>query len=588
MLLTKKYDLTERQQLISVCMGLEDADLVLAGGQIIDSAVGEIRKADIVAKGSRVAFVGDARKVKTSSYTNFIDVTSEYITPGFIDSHAHVESVMLTPSAYASLVLPHGTTGAVIDPHEVANVSGLEGLRAFLDDAGNTSFRFYVQAPSCVPSAPGLETSGHSLDLSAIRMLLSLKGVWGLGELMRYDDIVEGDNESLEKVRLAYEKGTVVDGHSPLLRGEQFQAYASSGVMTDHTSRIQEEVLERLRSGVHVAVQDRPGESSFDGIVDALKNVDTRRAAFCIDDIEPDEVEERGHIVSLVRKAVDLGLDPVRAVQMATLNVAEAYQIDSELGIIAPGRYADLAVFKDLETFTVDKVVLNGHLVASQGKSLIEVPRSDFHRFRDTVKVRQGLMPDDLLVRVELKSGHGLVRVVTVEGALVERELEVSNYDVLPNPVKGIVRMAVLERHGKNGNIGKGFIEGTGLRSGAITTSVSHDAHNVVSIGVSENDMYRGVREVEQTGGGIVATTNGRVLAKVELPYYGLLSDNSKTSKTVGELRRVVLGMVLKIPLRKLMFLSLPVGRGNFKITDMGLVNYAEKAFLHLVVSLLP
>lgn len=588
MLLTRNYDLAERIGLIAVCMGLEEADLILAGGHVVDVATEEVRRADVAAKGSRIAYVGDAGKVKTSRSTCLIDVSGRYVSPGFIDSHAHVESTMLTPSAYASLVIPHGTTGVVIDPHEVANVSGLEGIRAVLDDAERAPLKFYVQAPSCVPSAPNLETSGFTIDSSAIEMLLSFKGVWGLGELMSYDKILEGDSESLEKIRLAYEKGAVVDGHSPLLREERFQAYASSGVTTDHTSRTEEEVLERLRSGVYVMVQDRPGESSFEGIIDALKKVDTRRAMFCTDDIEPDEVEERGHLVSLVRKAVALGLNPVRVLQMVTLNVAEAYSVESDLGIIAPGRYVDLIVLNDLETFTIDSVFLNGRLAASQGRFLIEVPKSNFQNFRDTVKFRQDLAPSDLLLRVELKKGRAAVRVVTVEGRLVERELEVSDYEVLPNLEDDIVRMTVLERHGRNGNVAKGFIQGTGLRGGAIATSVSHDAHNLTSIGVSEKDMYLGVKEVERVGGGIVATMSEKVLAMVKLPYFGLLSDDPKISEDVGELRRVVADMGLKIPFRKFMFLSLPVGRGNFKMTDMGLLNYAEKVFLSPAVRLSP
>ena len=586
MLVTKKYDSTERKRLISVCMGLEDADLMLAGGYVIDVAVGEIRRADIAVKDKRVAYVGDVGKVRAGPSTNLIDMTGKYLAPGLLDSHAHVESTMLTSSAYASLVLRCGTTGAVIDPHEVANVSGLEGVRALLKDANNTPFKFYVQIPSCVPSAPGLETSGCTLDASAIEMLQELEDVWGLGEMMSYDKVLGGDNETLGKIRLAYERGMVVDGHSPLLRGERFQAYASSGVMTDHTSRTEEEVLERLRSGVHTMIQDRPGESSFEAIVDVLKKVDTRRAMFCTDDIEPDEVEERGHVVSLVRKAVDLGLDPIKAVQMATLNVAETYLIESELGIIAPGRYADLVIFHDLKEFTVDKVFANGSLAVSQDVLLIERPKPDFQRFRHTVKLRQDLTPEDFLLRVKLKSGRSLARVVTVDGELMERELEVSDHHVAPNPADDTVRMAVLERHGRNGNIGKGFISGTGLKRGAIASSISHDAHNLVCIGVSENDMYQAVREVEKVGGGMVAVMSGGVLAKVELPFFGLLSDDLNVCKAIKELRKAVLDMGLKIPFRKLMFLSLPVGRGNYKITDIGLVNYAEKEVLSPLVSL--
>jgi len=585
-LLTKKYDLAERKSLISACMGLESADLILAGGNIVDVTTGEIKRTDVAVKGSRIAFVGNLAKVKTSSSTSTVDIAGKFVTPGFFDPHAHVESTMLTPSAYASLVIPHGTTGAVIDPHEVANVSGLEGVKALWDGAKRAPLRFLIQVPSCVPSAPGLETAGHTLDSSAIEVLLGLEGVQGLGELMSYDKVLNGEAEILKKIGLAYEKGMVVDGHSPLLREERFQAYASSGVMTDHTSRTEEEVLERLRSGTQVMVQDRPSESSFKAIIDTLRRIDTRRAMFCTDDIEPDEVEERGHLVSLVRKAVELGLDPVRAVQMVTLNVAEAYQAQSEFGIIAPGRYADLIVFSDLQTFTVEEVILNGRLAASQGRLLIEASKSDFHNFRNTVRPRENLTPDSLALKVERSEGTGKLRVVTVDGSLLEMELKISNHEVQPDPAEDIVMMAVLERHGRNGNIGIGFMQGTELDRGAVATSISHDAHNLTCIGISKDDMYRAVKEVEKMCGGMVAAMNGKVLARVKLPYFGLLSDSLKVSKDLRELRKVVAGLGLKIPLRKLMFLSLPVGRGNFKITDMGLIDYAKKTVLSPVLSL--
>jgi len=567
-------------------MGLESADLVLAGGNIVDVATDEVRRADIAVKGSRIAFVGDLARMKTSSATEIINIAGKFVTPGFLDPHTHVESTMLTPSAYSSLVIPHGTTGAVIDPHEVANVSGLHGVKALWEDAKHGPFKFVVQVPSCVPSAPGLETSGHTLDPRTIEVLLGFEGVRGLGEVMSYYEVVDRQDETLEKIGLAYERGMVVDGHSPLLREERFQAYTSSGIMTDHTSRTEEEVQERLRSGTQVMVQDRPSESSFKSIIDILRKIDTRRAMFCTDDIEPDEVEERGHLVSLVRKAVELGLDPVRAVQMVTLNVAETYQAESEFGIIAPGRYADLVVFSDLQTFVVEEVILNGRLAASQDKLRIEVPKSDFHNFRDTVRLRENLTPDSLVSKVELNEGRGMVRVVTVDGGLVERQLKISNHEVLPDPVEDVARMAVLERHGRNGNIGKGFIQGTGLKCGAIATSISHDAHNLTSIGISKEDMYRSVKEVEVMGGGMVAIMKGTVVAKVELPYFGLLSNNLKITRDLKELRKLVAGMGLKISLRKLMFLSLPVGRGNFKITDVGLVDYARRTVLSPVLSL--
>ncbi|MDW8045037.1 MAG: adenine deaminase [Nitrososphaerota archaeon] len=586
MLLTKSYSLEERKALVSVCTGLERPDLILSGGSIVDVATGEVREVDVVIKGSRIAYVGNLRDLNISHLGSVIDVKGTFITPGFIDPHAHVESTMLTPSAYASLLIPQGTTGAIIDPHEIVNVSGFEGLTFFLKDADSTPFKFYVQAPSCVPSAPGLETSGYIVSSSDIEKLINRKDIWGLGELMDYKKVIEGDVESLMKIKHVYERGGVIDGHSPSLKGMMLQAYISSGIMTDHTSRSKDEVLERLRCGLNVMVQNRPDKDLLRDVIETLKCIDTRRVLLCTDDIEPDEVEDRGHLVSLVREAVDLGLDPVKAVQMVTLNVAEAYRFDSELGMIAPGRYADLIIFNDLKRFDVDKVIMNGRLVASKGKLLIEIPKFDFDRFKNTIKVKAGIKPDDLVIKVELERARALVRVVTVNGELREVELSVSNYKVMSRPMDDIVMLAVVERHGKSGNIGKGFIQGTGLREGAIVTSVSHDVHNLTSIGTSEYDMYLGIKEVERMGGGIVVVMNGKVLASVELPYFGLLTDDLGVCSKVRELRKVLLNMGVKIPLRRLMFLSLPVGLGNFKITDKGLVDYKRGIVLPTIISL--
>ncbi len=586
MILTKRYDIEERRRLIFTCMGLDKPDLTLTRGLIIDVATSEVRRADIVIKGSRIAYVGDVKDLRISHLGVVIDVNDKFITPGFIDPHAHVESTMLTPSAYSSLLIPQGTIGAIIDPHEVANVSGLDGLKYFLKDANSTPFKFCIQMPSCVPSAPNLETNGYTISLSDIERLLKLNDICGLGELMSYKKVINGDIEQLMKIKLTYEKSGIVDGHSPSLKGSILQAYISSGIMTDHTSRSKDEVIEKVRSGFYVMIQNRPDESLLRDVIDTLKNIDTRRIMFCTDDIEPDEVKEKGHLISLVREAVDLGLDPIKAIQMVTLNVAMAYRFDSELGIIAPGRYADLIIFNELKKFDIDKVIMNGKLVASKGKLLIDIPKANFKRFKNTIKLKVGLNPNDLVIRVEKEKARALVRVVTINGDLKEVELDVFNYKVMSKTIDDIVRLAVLERYGKGGNIGKGFIQGTGLKKGAITTSISHDAHNLTSIGISEYDMYLSVKEVERMGGGIVAVMDEKVLAKVELPYFGLLNDDLKVCDEVKALRIALLNMGLKIPLRRLTFLSLPVGRGNFKITDKGLVDYKKGIILPVIISL--
>jgi adenine deaminase len=585
MILRKKFDVVERKNLIDVCMSLKRPSLALVGGQVVDLILHKIKKADVIIEGERVAFVGDVKRV-LEPY-NVVEVDGKFLIPGLIDAHAHVESVMVTPSVYSSLVIPQGTVCAIVDPHEIANVSGVEGLKAFLKECEMVPFKFYLQTPSCVPSSTGLETSGHILGAVEVREMIEY-GFQGLGEVMDYRRLVEGEKEILEKIKFVYENNGVIDGHCPKVTGATLQAYAAGCIMSDHTARRAEEILDKVGVGFYVMIQDRPGESAFEEMVDVIKTLDVNRICFCTDDIEPDVIVEKGHLLSTVKKAIDFGLDPIRAIQMATLNPAILYGIQWDLGIIAPGRYADILVLDDLKEFSIEKVMVNGNVAALNKRLTIKIEKTDsFSMFKNTVKLKNELAPADLVIKVDAERGNVYARILTLEGEVEEEVLEIMEYEVSPNPLKNIVRIAVLERHGKNGNIGKGFIKGLGIKRGAIASSVSHDSHNITVAGVCKEDMYIAVKEIEKSGGGLVVVDERRCLAKVSLPYFGLLSDNINVVEELKKLRKAASLIGFNIPLRRFMFLTLPVGRGKFKITDKGIVDYEDKTIFSPIISLI-
>lgn len=574
MLLTKSYDMIERKNLIDVCMGRKRPSFALVGGNVLDPVSQRVRKADIVVEGKRIAYVGNVKDV-LEPYEIF-EVDEKFIIPGLIDAHAHVESVLVTPSVYSSLVMREGTTCAIVDPHEIANVSGVSGLNAFLREVEIVPFKFYLQAPSCVPSSAGLETSGAELNYLDIKRMLE-KGFRGLGEVMDYKKVLEGNEEVLRKVKFAYEYGGIVDGHSPKVGGTMLQSYVACGIMTDHTVRNATELLEKLETGLYVLVQDRPGESSFEEMVNVIKSLDISRICFCTDDVEPDEIVETGHIIKTVKKAIGFGLNPIKAVQMVTLNPATLYGIQWDVGLIAPGRFADLLVLDSLQELNVEKVIVNGKVLVSNRKLLVTIEKINFNDFKNTVKVKSDLRAEDLVVKANVERGVANVRVLNLDGEIEEDVLEILDYEILPDISKDIVRIAVLERHGRNGNIGRGFIKGLGIKRGAIATSVSHDSHNITVAGVSKEDMYAAVRGIRDSGGGLIVIEDGKCLAKVSLPYFGLLTDDIKIFEELKRLRNAASNIGLNIPLRKFMFLTLPVGRGRFKITDMGIVSYQDK-----------
>ena len=468
-----------------------------------------------------------------------VDGGGRYLLPGFIDGHVHIESSMLCPARFAELVLPFGTTTVMADPHEIANVKGMAGLRYMLEASRELPLDVHVMLSSCVPALP-VEDAGAVLGADDIAPLLSDEKVGGLAEMMNVPGLLSGDDDVLEKLERTLAAGKVIDGHAPLLSGAELDVYAALGVRTDHECTTVEELQARVSCGMYVLLREGSASRDLLKLLPGLTPENQRRCLFCTDDRQPADILRRGHIVNNVRMAVAAGVDPVSAVRMATLNAAECYGL-RDRGGIAPGLRADLVLVEDLESFRVLSCWAGGELVAKEGRMLRSLPqRNPGELYRSVVLAPLPERP--FSVRVP----SGRARVIGLLPHSLITECQVRDVNTGPdgevelslNP--GLVKIAVLERHHATGKIGVGLLEGRyGLHGGAIATTIAHDSHNIVVAGDDENDMLLAVRELERMEGGIVMVAGGRVLASLPLPVGGLMSE-SPAEEVAGKLKELL------------------------------------------------
>ena len=562
-------------KLINVARGLEPADLVIKGGQIVNVFSQEIYPADIAIYGGRIAGVGNY------SGPNELDARGKFIAPGFIDGHMHIESSMVTVWEFAKTVMPRGTTTIVADPHELANVLGVEGIEYVLKTAKYQPLSVYVMLPSCVP-ATDMETSGARLK--AIDLLPYLDSPWvlGLAEMMNYPGVIEGSEEVLDKLRMI--GGKVVDGHAPQLSGKDLNAYIAAGIGNDHECTTVEEALEKLRLGMTVAVREGSVTRDLLALLPLIKPENADRFFFCTDDRTPDDLIRRGHIDSMVRMAIGAGLEPALAIRLATINAARYFGLP-KVGAIGPGWFADLNVLSDLKTCAVEKVFKRGHLVAEKGYLLGNKPMSAMIDVRNTVRIRP---LGDSSFRIPAKSGRARVMEL-IPNQIITRQIfaEPKRDDghVVSDAKNDVLKIAVIERHHGTGNIGLGLTKGFGLKSGAIASSVGHDAHNINVVGTNDADMRAAVEEIVKMQGGFAVASGGKILASVALPIAGLLS-NKTLSDVKDELEAAnratrELGCVVPEPFMALSFMALSV-IPELKLTDRGLVDVNQFKFVDL------
>lgn len=560
--------------IIAVARGEEPADLWLKNAQVVNVLSAEIHPADVAIYGGHVVGFGQYEARQT------IDLEGRYLCPGFIDGHVHLESSMVQPSEFARAVVPHGTTTVVTDPHEIANVLGLDGVRYILEASEGLPLTVYVMLPSCVP-ATHMETAGAELSAADLATLLDHPRVLGLAEMMNFPGVLFRVPEVLEKIGIAGQRP--VDGHAPGLSGKDLNAYVAAGVHSDHECTTLDEAREKLRRGMHIFIREGTTARNLRDLLPLVTPANARRCSFVTDDRHPEDLLSEGHIDDLVRKAVAQGLDPVIAVQIASINTAEYFGLRN-VGAIAPGYRADLLVVDDLERFSVAQVFTAGQLVAEEDRFLPSSTELPQVPLESTMRLDLGAL--DFTVA----AGEGPAKVIGVipEQVITEKlsaQLPVKDGQAVADPDHDLLKMAVVERHRNTGHVGLGFVKGFGLRKGAIASSVAHDSHNIVVVGANDADMRAAVEVVAEMGGGQVVVADGQVKARLPLPIAGLMSDQplEKVRDCIETLTAAAqeLGCALPDPLMTMSFLALPV-IPILKLTDKGLVDVEQFAIVPL------
>jgi adenine deaminase len=553
------------QQKLAIARGEQRAELLFKNARVVNVLSGEIHKANVAVEDGRVIGFGDYRAKKV------MDLKGAYLAPSLIDGHFHVESSMLTAPEFARAVVPHGTGAVVIDPHEYANVLGLDGIRYVLESTKNLAVDFFIMLPSCVP-ATHLETAGAHLTANDLKLMISDERVAGIAELMNFPGVYLGVKNELAKIEAG--KGKAIDGHAPGLRGKNLNAYALAGVRSDHESVEVAEAREKLRLGMHILLREGSTERNLGHLLPLINAHNSQNCSFATDDKLAGDLVNEGHIDHAVRKAIQGGVPPITALQIATINTARHYQLHN-LGAIAPRYWADFIVFDDLKNFRVRQTYKKGVLVAENGKFLGRSP-AKISLPRSTMNLRYS--PADFVVKA---SGTKKIRVIEIiPDQIVTKELiaspKIVNGEIVSDTKRDILKMVVVERHRATGNVGVGFVRGFKLRRGAIGSSVAHDAHNVVVAGTNDADILRAIQELEKLQGGQIAVADGKVKAELPLPIAGLVTDQPlpRALKLIDDLNAAAraLGCDLAAPFMALSFLSLsPIP--SLKLTDQGLID---------------
>ncbi|MFN2623387.1 MAG: adenine deaminase [Chthoniobacterales bacterium] len=567
------------QHKLSVARGEEPAELLFKNAQLVNVLSGEIHETNVAVDDGRVIGFGDYEAKET------IDIAGAYLAPSLIDGHFHVESTMVTIPEFARAVVPHGTGAMVIDPHEYANVLGMDGIRYVLESSKNLPIDFFIMLPSCVP-ATHLETAGARFTADDLAFMMSDDRIAGVAELMNYPGVFLGHESELAKIEAG--RGKVIDGHAPGLRGKNLNAYALAGVRSDHESTELEEAREKLRLGMHLLVREGSTERNLEHIIALVTPQNSANCSFATDDKLPGDLVHEGHIDHSIRKAIALGVPPVTAIQMGTINTARYYRLKNQ-GAIAPRYWADFIVVDDLPEFKVRRVYKKGALVAENGRYLNTAsPATDQPRSTMNLSYRA---PADFEVRVPQNGIAKRIRVIEiVPHQIVTREVFVAptlaGGKIVSDPERDILKLVVVERHRATGNVGVGFVRGFGLNRGALGSTVAHDAHNVVVVGVTDSDIVAAIRALEEMRGGQVAIADGKIEASLPLPIAGLVSDQPLeiVIQKITELKSAAarFGSALDAPFMSLSFLSLsPIPA--LKLTDQGLVDAVNLKLTTLV-----
>ena len=553
------------QQKLSIARGERPAEFLFKNARLVNVLSGEIYPAHVAVEDGRVVGIGDYEAKKV------VDLAGAHLAPSLIDGHFHVESSMLTAAEFARAVVPHGTGVVVIDPHEYANVLGLDGIRYVLESSKRLPADFFIMLPSCVPATP-METSGARLTADDLRLMIADERIAGVAELMNYPGVYLGAESELAKIKAG--KGKAIDGHAPGLRGKNLNAYVLAGVRSDHESTELEEAKEKLRLGMHILLREGSTERNLAPLIPLINPHNAANCSFATDDKLAGDLVSEGHIDHAVRKAVQHGVPLVSALQIATINTARHYCLRN-YGAIAPRYWADFIVFEDPQKFVVRQTWKKGILVAENGKYLARQPAT-VPLPRSTMNLRY--RPADL--EVTAKSDGQIKVIEIVPNQIVTKQVlaspRITKGKVVADPERDLLKLVVVERHRATGNVGVGFVRGFKLQRGALGSTVAHDAHNVVVVGVDDADILCAVQALERLQGGLVAVAGGEVKAELGLPIAGLVSDRPleeviQRSAALNAAARA-LGCDLTAPFMTLSFLSLSA-IPELKLTDQGLID---------------
>ena len=581
----------EYRHMVDVLMGdKEFADMVLQNGKVVNVLTREIYSADIAIKGKYILLVGDSRDL-IGPKTTVINVHGKYLSPGFIDSHMHFESSMLTITEFARLSIPSGTTTLVADPHEIGNALGPIGMKAMADEIDSVPNNVYLVVPSLTPDSPGLETAGYDVNSKDMEDLLNYKHIIGIGELQGFSNATHVYNNTTEIITdllastiYARSKNMVVDGNAPELFGKELAAHiiTSGGECSCHETTTKAEAVEKLRQGVYLFMREGSTQKNMAECIRAVteENMDSRRCILATDDMVAADLETVGHMNEIVRRTIKQGVSPIEAIQMVTINPATYFGFD-HVGILAPGKQADIAIISDLEEMVVEAVVLKGKLVANKGELLINLPKYTYPpAVKESVRINTITVKD---LEIPAEGNTARVRCIGViqDKNLTdkfEEDLKVTQGVVQPDISKDALIISCVERYGRtNNNIGKAFVKGFGLKEGAFAESVAHDTHNILVVGTNYKDMAAAVNSVINMGGGIAIANRGRILSEMRLPVGGLITDEldgHEVSEKISELENIIvrdLGCTVHAPLMHLSFLALSTSP-TWKITDKGLI----------------
>ena len=576
----RRLNKKDLKELIDVSSGRKKADLLIKNCQIVDVYNSEIYEGDIAIVNGRIAGVGNYEAEK------LVDAEGSFAAPGFIDAHIHIESAYVSPEELGRLLVPCGTTTIIADPHEIVNVCGIDGLNYMIDASEETALDIKMMLPSCVPATP-YENAGAIIDAAAMQEPIKNVAIPGLGEFMDFVGVTDARDDVLDKLVLAYENNKIIDGHCPGLSGNLLNAYVSAGITTDHECSTPEEMHDKIRRGMYIQLRQGSACHDLENLLEGLTPENSRRCLLCSDDRQTKTIFESGHMNDHLRICVKKGVDPIIAIQMASLNAAECYRLHDR-GAIVPGRRADIVLLDDLENFNAKRVFIEGKEVARDGEYLLPNKKHSIEKVRGRFAVKD-FSKDKL--KLALKSNKVNIIDILPGGVLTAKgqaKIELSDDgDFVYNPNEDIVKVAVVERHQNTGNVAVALLRGYGIKKGAIAVSIAHDSHNMIVVGVNDDDMAFAVEKLIEQEGGIILVKDSQVVDAMPMEIGGIISSQSGewVSATLGRIHDAAhceLGVNESLePVMVLTFMSLAV-IPEIKLTDMGLFDVSKFKFISI------